>query len=226
MNKKLVALVLAACAAALIFGLWACASKSSSSSPAADDDVSPTDDDASPTDDDTSPTDDDTSPTDDDDNDDDDASPGETWTDPSTHLMWEVSKSGDRDLTSALSYCNSLSAGGFGDWQLPTIDQLRTIVTGCADTETSGACGVTDSCTKETCHNSSCDGCKQYGGPGGNGCYLPAELGGDCAAPYWSQTPDETDALYFWAVDYSYASVIERSVKNAATNVRCVRAAS
>jgi hypothetical protein len=236
MNKKFLVLLIAGSVAALILGLWACASTSSSSSSSAvDDDTSPADDDASPPDDDTSPADDDVSPTDDDDDDnddaspaddDDDGSPGTTWTDDSTHLMWQVGYSALRDWESALSLCTDLSLGGFGDWRLPTIDELRTIVAGCAATETGGACPVTDACSAPTCSNASCQGCTSFQGPGTNGCYWPTELAGDCNAAFWSDTIDASNATYWWALQFAYAGVVIRIQTEANLNVRCVRSAS
>ncbi len=118
---------------------------------------------------------DDASPADDDDDNDDDASPAATWTDASTHLMWEVGKSGGRDWDSALTYCTGLSLAGYGDWRLPTINEMRTIVAGCAATETGGLCGVTNACAAPSGRNENCSGCAQYAGPGPAGCYWPSE---------------------------------------------------
>jgi len=55
----------------------------------------------------------------------------ETVYDPTTKLMWQDNsevKSNARDWRSAIEYCNTLSFGGYNDWRLPDINELRSIV--------------------------------------------------------------------------------------------------
>jgi len=64
----------------------------------------------------------------DDDADDDDAE-NDTWTDSTSGLMWQNGSSVGSEYYAwdeALSYCESLSWGGFDDWRLPTISELRS----------------------------------------------------------------------------------------------------
>lgn len=51
-----------------------------------------------------------------------------TVTDENTRLMWQQANNGKMSWTSALSYCEELSLGGYQDWRLPTIEELRSIV--------------------------------------------------------------------------------------------------
>jgi hypothetical protein len=142
-------------------------------------------------------------------------------------LMWTVYPGNLRDWESASSFCNNSSAGGFGDWRMPTVNELRSIVASCPATETGGGCGVTDGCNASHCDNGACDGCTpQFGGPGSNGCYWPTGLAGDCHAPYWSETDDASNATHYWTVDFSYAAVVSVVGTVSANNVRCVRSAA
>src|SRR5580693_768923 len=51
-----------------------------------------------------------------------------TRTDPGTCLTWTLEDSRtDVNWSQAASYCNHLRLGGYSDWRLPTIDELRTI---------------------------------------------------------------------------------------------------
>ena len=50
-----------------------------------------------------------------------------TVTDHTTGLMWERDEAGTMAWESALSYCNSLALGGYEDWRLPNIKELRSI---------------------------------------------------------------------------------------------------
>ncbi len=70
----------------------------------------------------------------------------EVWTDPSSGLTWWADCAQDVDHPGAVAFCEALDAGGFGDWRLPTISELRTLFLGCPALETGGECGITDDC--------------------------------------------------------------------------------
>jgi hypothetical protein len=53
---------------------------------------------------------------------------GGAWTDPATGLMWTRKDNGYAlRWQPAVEYCRSLELGGYSDWQLPSIEELRTI---------------------------------------------------------------------------------------------------
>ena len=67
---------------------------------------------------------------------------GKYWSDASREKMtWDDAK----------TYCENLKEGGFNDWRLPTIDELRSLVKNCKDTMTGGACRITDKCRTSSC---------------------------------------------------------------------------
>jgi len=52
----------------------------------------------------------------------------EYWVDPSTRLMWAAKDNGkDVNWRQAMKYCQKLQLGGFSDWRLATINELRGI---------------------------------------------------------------------------------------------------
>jgi len=52
----------------------------------------------------------------------------EYWIDPSTGLMWAAKDNGkDVNWHKAMKYCQKLQLGGFPNWRLATIDELRGI---------------------------------------------------------------------------------------------------
>ena len=51
-----------------------------------------------------------------------------TVTDPSTGLMWKQAECPDLTLEAALKYCEELSLAGHGDWRLPNIKEIATLV--------------------------------------------------------------------------------------------------
>ncbi|MBF0467853.1 MAG: DUF1566 domain-containing protein [Desulfamplus sp.] len=51
-----------------------------------------------------------------------------TVTDSTTGLVWQKKTGTKTDWESAISYCENLETGGYTDWRLPTVKELRTIV--------------------------------------------------------------------------------------------------
>jgi hypothetical protein len=144
------------------------------------------------------------------------------WTDPTSGLMWEnPPNAGAEDWTDAHSYCWYLDIGGYSDWEVPTISELRTLIRGCPETVTGGACGVTDSCLSSSCEDDGvCWSCSASEGPA-DGCYWPDEMQGPCSV-YWSsstQLDSQTDA---WRVLF-YNGGVDNQYKDDWNGVRCVR---
>lgn len=73
--------------------------------------------------------------------------------------MWSSRSSSSMTISKATEYCSDLSAGGYNDWSMPTISELRTLIENCPATETGGSCGITDSCRTSNCEDSTCSGC-------------------------------------------------------------------
>jgi hypothetical protein len=147
-----------------------------------------------------------------------------TWIDPATSLRWQQPPTDTKYLLAdATTYCSSLDLGGYADWRLPRIDELRSLIRGCPGTMTGGTCGVTNSCTKATCTNASCDGCTENAGPNG-GCYWAPELTGNCRW-YWSGDDVQDVPSKTWAVVYDGGYIIQSAQLPVigTNNVRCVR---
>jgi hypothetical protein len=117
----------------------------------------------------------------------------------------------------AIDYCDNLSLDGHDDWRLPSISELRSLIKGCAATETGGSCGVDDGCLSyDTCWDDPCSGCDAAGG-----CYWPDEMEGPCSW-YWSSSPREDNDNYAWYV-YFYDASVHYGYDFNDHNVRCVR---
>jgi hypothetical protein len=146
-----------------------------------------------------------------------------TWTDASTGVFWQVSPSNDYlTWTDAKTYCANLNDGS-GEWALPTVSELRSLLRGCAFTITGGVCGVTDECLDPTCWNPQCAGCGDLEGPAPGGAYWPSELTGPIGG-YWSSSEFRGQGAVAVGVDFSvagfglrYTSGVDRA------RARCVR---
>lgn len=144
--------------------------------------------------------------------------PTECWVDAGTGLMWQVSPPTDYvDWDAAMTYCNGLALCGHGDWRLPTVSELRSIVRGCPATETGGACGVTDECLASSCWSpGTCWTCREVAG-----CYVDANLTGSCDM-YWSSSSWAEAETHAWGVNFGYAEV-DLGLKGGFGWIRCVR---
>lgn len=165
----------------------------------------------------------------------------ETWKDYTTGLIWQGSPTGgEMEWKAAKYHCASLSLGGYSDWRLPTINELRSLIRGCPATQKGGSCGVTDSCLtsrlySKICENDACNGCSDKGGPGSGHTYWPSDL--SCEARYfWSSSavprgPNHNwgDDEYAWLVRFDLGRVTNRISGGVhqdggyTTSVRCVR---
>lgn len=161
------------------------------------------------------------------DDDDDSASDGEVWTDSTTGLMWQ---NGDaccfNTWDESNTYCNQLQWGGYDDWRLPTISELRSLIRGCEATMTGGTCGVTDDCLDGfDCSDDTCEGCQINTGPGYESNFFPVELLGNYSAYFSSSLcEDSSEGDAVWGIGFNYANIHTRSVVDSGeVAARCVR---
>ena len=118
----------------------------------------------------------------------------------------------------AVSYCDKLDEGGFTDWHLPTISELRTTVADCPATLTDGTCGFTDTCLASSCIDDTCKGCEISDNLGSSSYYGKLNLG----TFLWSssEVSDNTDEAGH--INFTSGEVTA-SPKENYLNVRCVR---
>ncbi len=136
-------------------------------------------------------------------------------TDSASGLIWfSKTKIGIWDI--AVSYCNNLNEGGFTDWHLPTISELRTLIQNCSGTISGGPCKVSDDCLSGTCFDNSCTGCDYDQ----SGTYSKFGETGF----FWSSSTTSNMTNFAWGVKFDYGK-IANDIKNYDSGyfVRCVR---
>jgi hypothetical protein len=146
-----------------------------------------------------------------------------TWKDDATGLTWQDPPFPDQSgWSDGRAACEALSLDGHADWRLPTVDELRTLVRGCAATVTGGSCGVTDACFTDACFTDVCQGCVENGGPGSDGSYRLPVLTGDYMTSWTSLGPNDAPDQA-WTVGFGGAHVLTYPRDQDNINTRCVR---
>ena len=115
----------------------------------------------------------------------------------------------------AEEYCSELNEGGFSDWRLPTIDELRTLITGCPRTETGGSCRISAKKGKILSKDWNSYDCGKCGSGGGY-----SELGDHGA--FWSSTTVPDAKKYVWRVDFD-SGRIGYDINDYKGSTRCTR---
>ena len=131
--------------------------------------------------------------------------------------MWSSRSSSTYNWSDAFSYCDNLTEGGYSDWRLPNINELRTLIKNCAGSQAGGSCAVQDpDCLSSSC----CINCSCYYME--NNCGYYSKLGDPDGVELWSSSTlsDGTDCA--WRVNFEDGSV-DGSNKSGSNYVRCVR---
>ncbi|MBR4531272.1 DUF1566 domain-containing protein [bacterium] len=153
-------------------------------------------------------------------------------TDSSTGYIWSAKASSEKTWNDAKSYCNNLTKGGYSDWHLPTIDELKTLLINadrvtnrCEVSNTNGClsrkdCWMCSTCTQTGTQNSSDIYCSSYGTSYSDGRYSKL---GDSIRLWSSSTLSDIDITgYAWGVNFSYG-LVGNYDKTSSSDVRCVR---
>lgn len=122
----------------------------------------------------------------------------------------------------ARAHCDQLELGGYTDWRLPSISELRGLVEGCAWVETEGGCNIHDDYTDLFGADDDCtEGCPTTVGPVMYGCYWPEEVDGPCGA-YWSSTAATGAGTGHWGVWFGSGQV-GSGIESVRLYGKCVR---
>jgi len=143
----------------------------------------------------------------------------EIWVDAATGLGWQKRVSDTMTWADGIAYCDALALDGRDDWHLPTISELRSIVTGC---DKLAGCGITDECAGyNSCggYLKTCEGC-----PLKQGSVMPPALDDD-EQTYWSATEEEiTKEKNAWIIRFTSGKIEYVDKGWDVFAVRCARA--
>ena len=129
------------------------------------------------------------------------------------NLVWSDRSSSEMKWYEAKQYCENLSEGGFTDWRLPNVDELRSLIHNHSGTQTGGTCKISEKAGKLAGSDRTSD-CN-----GRNGSNF-SKLGD--TGWFWSSSTYVNNRNCAWRVGfyYGYVSYI---VKDSYGSVRCVR---
>lgn len=139
--------------------------------------------------------------------------------DENTGLFWQEPPAPDAmEWDQAITYCEDLHAGGFDDWRLPLVQELISMIEGCA----SRLCEVhdPDCLATEECRTEDCRGCGTNMGFD-DGCFWGAPYSGTCDW-YWTASAVDGGPYDAWFVYFQSASV-DNGAMSIEKQVRCVR---
>ena len=133
--------------------------------------------------------------------------------------MWSSRSSSTYTWGGAVSYCDNLTEGGYSDWRLPNINELRTLIKNCDGSQAGGSCAVQDpSCLSSTCSSDSCY-CDYMETNGGYYSKL-----GDPDGVMLCSSSDISDLTgYVWCVYFESGEVGSGRRAYDGISVRCVR---
>jgi len=138
-----------------------------------------------------------------------------------TGTQWSNRSSKIMNWNAAKQYCANLSEGGFTDWRLPNIDELRTTIRNCSKTETGGECKVSEKNGRLSRGDWNPDGSCYCESRNNNGGYY-SKLGDDDNVWLWSSSTRSDDTDRAWRVGF-ISGLVLHSLKSYYYYVRCVR---
>ena len=130
-----------------------------------------------------------------------------------TGFVWSAKSYIASTYIDAQSFCSNSREGGFSNWRVPNIDELRSLINGCSNTRIGGSCKVsaTNGClTPDNC-STNCGSC------GTTDASTISKFGD--TEWFWSSSPT-TGSSYLWGINFSTGGL---GYSENLRNVRCVR---
>ena len=129
------------------------------------------------------------------------------------NLIWSDRSTNTMNWNSAKQYCKKLKEGGYNDWRLPNIDELRTLIQNHPGTQTGGSCPISERAGKLawSAATGDCDG------RSGSNFSKLGDIGW-----FWSSSTWSGYMIGAWGVNFTHGNVVN-ILKSNLNYVRCVR---
>lgn len=134
------------------------------------------------------------------------------------NLLWSSNASDKMKWNSAVKYCKNLNEGGYSNWRLPNIDELRTLIQNCSGTESGGACQASE---KSDCLSSECWTSEDCTSCAGDSSKKYSKLGD--TDWYWSSSTFSDNTESAFGVNFDNGIVGKQLRKTHYYKVRCVK---
>ncbi len=151
-----------------------------------------------------------------------DSNTGLSWQNISTYHM-DTFYTFDGEWEDAVNYCENLDFGGFDDWRMPSIDELRSLVAGCPNKQSDGICGLHNNCAlNDAACIKDCNACEETETP----YWKEGVLGTPIV---WSKqiSPHRGSSVNYWWFDFDIAKFQDGPIALESDSpnmfVRCVR---
>ena len=133
------------------------------------------------------------------------------------NLQWSHNSRSHIDYYDAVYYCKNMKEGGYSDWRLPNIDELRTLIQNHSGTQSGGSCPISENAGKLSSNDWTREGCswndvtaEHYSKLGDTGWF-------------WSSSPDTSNPDKVWCVNFNFGGVSSGYKTDYDSHVRCVR---
>lgn len=132
--------------------------------------------------------------------------------------MWSSRSIYNYSWEDAFSYCEDLREGGYSDWHLPTVNELRTLIQNCPNQEADGLCNMNDAClTDESGCEYDRDNCLCCGYT-----YLGYyDKFGD-GSPLWSSLICQANPIRAWILSFDGGCITTALLGGCSDSDRCV----
>ena len=140
--------------------------------------------------------------------------------DADTGLTWSSMTPDKLTFDEAESYCDKLKEGGYSNWRLPTISELRTLVQNHDGAEPGGSCKVSDDCLsyKDCYTDYTTNGCSGRGSDPSGGYSKLGDIN-----PFWSSSVDSDNPDLVWILYFDSGRFVEYEKNYPYYYARCVR---
>ena len=123
--------------------------------------------------------------------------------------FWSQTSPEAMTFEKARTYCDNLEEGGFDDWRLPELHEIKSVAELCVEEENSDFCAVTDSCEWDGCETELCGRCVKYEN--------------FAFGSFWTNTRIPGGKISLWAITQEEEKTDKFSLPSELHKTKCIR---